>query len=252
MLKKTFFLIMFFSMCATVFAHEKPSTLKKHNIGMCVMATGKYDKYAIKMIDSARKYFCTNHNVYFFVFTDQDFPKSNDVTSIFQERLGWPHDTLKRFHVYYKNKTLFNEMDYLFAIDADMLFVAPVGDEILGDTVATQHPGFVDKRGSYETNKKSTAYVGKKEGKYYFAGGFYGGKKDRFIKLLKSNIDHIEKDFKKGYIAVWHDESHLNRYLINNKPDVILSPSYCYPENWDLPYEKKLLALDKNHDEIRK
>ncbi len=252
MIKKTFLLVMFFSICSMVSAYEKPIQLKKYNIGLCVMATGKYDKYAIKMIDSARKFFLNNHNVSFFVFTDQDFPNNADVTSVFQKRLGWPNDTLKRFHVYYKNKSLFDKMDYLFAIDADMLFVAPVGDEILGSLVATQHPGFVDKRGSYETNKKSTAYVEKKEGKCYFAGGFYGGKKDNFIKLLKSNIDNIEKDLKKDYIAVWHDESHLNRYLINNKPDVVLSPSYCYPESWNLPYEKKLLALDKNHEEIRK
>ena len=32
---------------------------------------------------------------------------------------------------------------------------------------------------------------------------------------------------------------------------VILDPSYCYPESWDLPFPKRLLALDKHHEEIR-
>jgi histo-blood group ABO system transferase len=62
---------------------------------------------------------------------------------------------------------------------------------------------------------------------------------------------NIKIDFEKNFIAVWHDESHLNRYMIDNTPTKILTPSYCYPENMYLPYHKKLLALDKNHKELR-
>ncbi len=49
-------------------------------------------------------------------------------------------------------------MDYLFATDADMRFVGPVGDEILAKLVATQHPGFVGKRGvmKREKNRRHT------------------------------------------------------------------------------------------------
>lgn len=53
-------------------------------------------------------------------------------------------------------------------------------------------------------------------------------------------------------MAVWHDESHWNRYCIDHKPTTILSPSYCYPESWNLPYKKRLLALDKDHIAYRK
>ncbi len=66
--------------------------------------------------------------------------------------------------------------------------------------------------------------------------------------FLANNIDI---DYSRGIIAVWHDESHMNRYFIDNSPTVILSPSYCYPENVNLSYTKRLLALDKNHQEIR-
>ena len=220
-------------------------------IALNVMATGKYAQYAEQMIASARTYFCTDHTVRYFVFTDGYVTPAPDVTKIYQKRLGWPHDTLMRFAVYLKNKDLFNDFDYLFAIDADMLFVAPVGSEILSKRVATQHPGFVGKRGTYETNRASAAYVAPQEGKTYFAGGFYGGERESFFSMMETVVANIEQDLHSDYIAIWHDESHLNRYFIDNPPTKILSPSYCYPETWNLPYTKRLLALDKNHHKMR-
>ena len=148
-------------------------------------------------------------------------------------------------------KIFFNDFDYLFAVDADMLFVAPVGSEILSKRVATQHPGFVGKRGTYETNRASAAYVAPQEGKTYFAGGFYGGERESFFSMMETVVANIEQDLHSDYIAIWHDESHLNRYFIDNPPTKILSPSYCYPETWNLPYTKRLLALDKNHHKMR-
>jgi len=231
-------------------ANEKFEEQKK--IGLCVVATGRYDKFAQEMIDSARVHFCKNHQVTFFVFSDGSIKESPDVVQIHQKRLGWPHDTMKRFEIYDKNRDKLDQMDYLFAVDADMLFVAPIGDEVLSDLVGTQHPGFVGKKGSYEKNKLSRAYVHKKEKKIYFAGGFYGGKKEEFFKLVRKNKENIDADLAHGLIAVWHDESHLNRYFIDNPPSLVLSPSYCYPESWQIPYPKKLIALDKNHEEMRK
>jgi len=144
------------------------------------------------------------------------------------------------------------KMDYLFACDADMRFVGPVGSEVLSDLIGTEHPGFVGKRGTYETRSASTACVGEDEGERYFAGGFYGGARDSFFGLLEGVMKQIKLDQAADVMAIWHDESHLNRYFINHPPTLVLPPSYCYPESWDLPYEKRLLALDKNHAEVRK
>jgi hypothetical protein len=47
----------------------------------------------------------------------------------------------------------------------------------------------------------------------------------------------------------------MNRYLIDNPPTLSLTPSYCFAEefmgNPDYPYEPKIVALKKNHDELR-
>lgn len=229
-----------------------------YNIGLCIMATGRYVKFAEEFIPSCREHFFKGHNVTYFVFTDGELKEEDDVVKVYQKRLGWPYDTLMRFETYEKHKDLYENLDYIFASDADMLYLEDVGEEMLGDLVGTQHPGFVNKRGSYETNRKSTAFVRPREGKYYFAGGFYGGKKENMIKLWQTTIKNINKDLEKDYIAVWHDESHINRYFIDNPPTVVLSPAYCYPEAaihnpdyWKLNYPKKLLALDKNHAEYQ-
>lgn len=216
------------------------------------MATGKYIQFVPPLIQSARTFFCTNHDVTYFVFTDQKAQLGDDVKIIYQKRLGWPFDTMHRFHTYLKNREQLEEMDYLFACDADMLFTDTVGNEILGDRVGTQHPGFVGKKGSYETNPLSTAYVHPQEGTCYFAGGFYGGKKTEFFTLLQTTIYNIDKDLEQDFIAVWHDESHLNRYFIDNPPTIILSPEYCHSDTiFDQRFKPHLVALTKKHEEYR-
>ena len=132
-----------------------------------------------------------------------------------------------------------------------MRFVGDVGDEILGDSVATIHPGFLGGRGTPETRPQSTAYIHPMDNLVYYAGGFNGGSSSNFLKMSEQIDRNIDVDSRNGIIAVWHDESHLNKFFTKNKPTTVLNPSYCYPESWNLNYDKKLLALDKNHDEIR-
>ena len=173
---------------------------EKGNVGLLVVATGKYISFVHPLIESARKHFCRNHRVTYFVFTDQELDPPEDVVRIDQRRLGWPYDTMMRYQMYLDHWEKLSKQDYLFACDADMLFVGDVGDEILGKRVATLHPGFVGKRGSYETNSRSKAYIGAKEGSCYFAGGFYGGERDSFLHILTTNMEHIEDDLKRGLL----------------------------------------------------
>lgn len=240
-----------FCLTAWAFSHEtSPKTSFK--VGLMVVATGKYIQFVEPLVTSAHKHFLPGHQVTYFIFTDGQVPQDDSIISINQKRLGWPFDTMMRFAMYAGQKNLLQDMDYLFACDADMLFVDTLGDEILGDLVGTQHPGYVGRRGTYETRPISTAYISPQEGSIYFAGGFYGGKAASVLTMAETITQNIQTDLDKNVIAVWHDESHLNRYFINHKPTVILNPSYCYPESWKLPYPKKLLALDKNHAAMRK
>ncbi len=105
----------------------------KFNIAVLVAATGKYIKFIPPLISSAKKYFCRNHNVTYFIFTDGFLEESESIIKVYQKRLGWPHDSMLRCQMHYGISERLEKMDYVFTIDADMRFVDFVGDEILSD-----------------------------------------------------------------------------------------------------------------------
>lgn len=227
-------------------------------VALLIVATGKYIDFLDKLKYSADKYFLTDCDVYFNVFTDKEINRK------YFHKVAhnpWPSSTLNRFHFFKQYESELQGYDYLFYIDVDTLFTAQVTNEILSDRTAVQHCGFVSVRGSYETNPKSMSYVAPNEGTHYFGGGFWGFSNTEFWKFINKAIDMIDTDKANGIVPVHNDESVLNRYLIDNKPTFILSPSYHYPQS-ELPYYKKIwggvdyeckiLLLDKNHEEVRK
>jgi histo-blood group ABO system transferase len=226
-----------------------PLSTSPKKVGLLIFATGRYVHFVPPLIASAEHLFLPGHEHTYFVFTDhsEQLPKQPNIVPIFQKKLGWPHDTMMRYSAYNDHKDLYKDMDYMYACDADMLFVNYVGDEILGDLVGTLHPMFTWRRGTYDTNPQSTAYVAPNDGTHYFAGGFYGGSRDAFSQMVQELTDKTKQNTSHNVIALWHDESHLNRYFIDHKPSVILSPSYCYPQGWDIGYSPRLVALYKNH-----
>lgn len=232
----------------------RPKAQTRYKIGLLIVATGQhYFTCAKELIESAQKHFCADHDVTYFVFTDGHLSMPG-VVILEQQRMGWPYDSMMRFHTYYKYREHFADYDYLFACDADMRFVAAVGDEILGERVATIHPQVRFRQGIYEDNPFSTACVGRNQTSHYCAGAFYGGTKDEFIKLIYTAQENINIDLARGYIARVNDESHLNKYFTIHKPTVLLGPEYCHFESWHSPYKPKLVArdsLDANKKNMR-
>ncbi len=229
----------------------------KAHVGFLVVATGKYIRYIEALFKSAEQYFLPGHPRTFFVFTDHidEAPKGPNIIPVYQKRLGWPYDTMMRCKMYIDHQDLYQNIDYLYACDADTLVTDVVGDEILGDLVATRHPCFEGRRGTYENNPHSLAYVAPYEGKYYFAGGFYGGKTAEFIKMNQTMYDNIMTDLEHGIMPLWHDESHLNRYFIDHQPTLILSPEYYWAPRWSDNFHCRMLIVQKNAaetNELRK
>lgn len=230
-------------------------------IGLAVIATGKYLQFVQPLALSAMEDLWDGHDKHILVFSDhwrgmtqQKMSESLSIWFLEAEHLGWPGATLYRHRTILGHERLLDSMDYLFMCDADMEFVAPVGDEILSDRVGTIHPGFFNKPRSqwtYENRPQSTAYIPDGAGERYYAGGFQGGRTDVYLKACRTIAENVAKDEANGITAVWHDESHWNRYLFEHPPTLELDPGYCYPESWTLPFERKILALDKDHAAMR-
>ena len=222
-------------------------------IGLLIIATNKYTTFIEPLIKSADDNFLNNQEVTYFIFTNKPLKliSTRNINYINVEHKDWPWMTLGRYKIFSDSHDELSKMDYLYYCDADMRFVGVVGDEILSDLVATQHPGYYGTKGTPETNHSSLACVYPNEDMQYFAGGFNGGSSYEYLKMSKIISTNIDIDYSNGIIAIWHDESHMNRYLIDNKPTKILNPSYCYGESMNIPFERKLITLDKNHSEIR-
>lgn len=205
-------------------------------------------------------------------YLEQVIPIISDlnVTVFPVESQPWPYPTLMRYHMFLSEEEYLKKFDYIFYLDLDMRIVNIVGDEILGEGLtAAQHPMYALRQQfwyPYEPNPESAAYI-KATGRLleapdgrklfeplYAAGGFQGGKTQMFIDAMKAMKEGINKDFKRNYIARWNDESHWNKYLYDNPPSVVLSPSYVYPDSlieqyyvklWGCNYAPKIITLTK-------
>ena len=228
---------------------------------ICILtiATNKYIQFVEKLYDNIEEHFLNGHEIEGIIFTEHEVETSDNIKISQIEHEPWPIPTLKRYNYFMKEAEHISKYDYCFYFDVDMGIIEKVGDEVLGNLVATMHPyqTFYSKSDrSYDRNPKSLAYVKPgDEGENYYAGGFNGGTTKRFLEMAEVISDRVTKDLEDGVVALWHDESHMNRYLIDNPPTLSLTPSYCFAEeqmdNANYPYEPKIIALNKNHNELR-
>lgn len=225
-------------------------------VALCVIATNNYIDFVPQLLVSAEQYFLNGHNVDFVVFTDNKDLYLGPVIKWHIKHEPWPAMTLKRFHFY--SSVDLSGYDYVYHIDADMRFVAPIGEEIFGELVGVQHPGYFRGGGAWETNSKSFAYVPKKKQRHYIAGGFQGG--SRYWQMCEALAAWVDFDKLHNHVGTWHDESYWNK-VYADYPELftILPPSYCMTESpikqkaWGIDhFEPKILALEKDHSKYQK
>jgi hypothetical protein len=256
------------------------------NVALMTMATGRYVELLDGLVESARRHFFAGAPRRIFVFTDAegDAPPfaSGEVIPLAIEHEPWPMVTLKRFHYFTRYREALLEADYLFYIDVDMRFVADCGEEILpsggSGLVAVRHPAFYrghrgiashaldaltggrwsarplpHRKLPFERNPQSRACVDDADHCVYYYGAFNGGESRAFLAMAERLRDAVEDDLARGIVAVWHDESHLNRYLCEHAPKS-LTPAYAFPQSGypHLSHLKPVIvALDKDHAYFR-
>lgn len=238
--------------------------LTKGKIGILVIALGRYTEFWPELYTSCEKYFLPNYKKEYYIFTDAKkikFERKNNVHSIYQKKLGWPFDTMMRFEMFASQKDLLKECDYLYFLNINLVCRKTVGEEIIPKEehdflMVCSHPGYYNKPVQaypYDRNPNCTAYIPMGKGNHYAPGGFNGGRSAEFLKFCEISAQNVRIDLKNKIIAQWHDESHLNKYILDKKP-LIMPINYMYPKSvkWlskDNPYAQdiKMELRDKVH-----
>lgn len=231
-----------------------------------MIATRKYKQFVQPLLNQLAENFLDGHAKIVFLFTDQEMALNGHGTLVRQIVIPdykFPQATLYRYRVFKDNAGAFKGCSHLFYSDVDMGCVGKVKREILGDGLTVvRHPGFfgLGGWGSNNVHPESMAFVPEEARQKYFAGGFQGGKTEVYLKMCKELAANIEDDEKRGIIAEHNDESHMNHYLVAHPdiPRIELDSGYCMVEsvylreNWKIDHlPVKIIALDKNHAEMR-
>lgn len=232
-------------------------------VAVLYICTGRYSVFWPEFFKSAQRYLLPDHDKHFFVFSDADAALFNspDVSRIYQERLGWPDATLRRFHMFRAIEDRLREFDYIFFFNANCLFVDIVDEGILPlaeeELTVVHHPGYYGMDNTefgFERNSASRAFIPHGQGRHYVVGGINGGRTAEYCAMINELALAIDVDRENGITALWHDESHLNAYILNRQYK-LLSPTYCCPEDTPFPGQTKILIRSKKkyggHDWLR-
>jgi hypothetical protein len=208
-------------------------------IGVMIISTGgpRYTQFIPALRDSLRAFFPPHQTI---LFTDAADDFGVDIKIPYSVS-GWPIGTLMRYKAFLGARDILEQYDYLFYLDCDMKIMAPIdASEICGDGItAVIHPAWGIYPLGYEKNPKSLAYIAEepRSPQYpdsnfvYYQGCVQGGKTQNYLDMCTLLSHNIDLDLTNGgYIAIRHDESHLNRYLADHPPAIALDPVYAFPQ----------------------
>ena len=231
-------------------------------VSIIFIGTDKYLNFLPYYYDRVQQFLFPGVEKKIFAFTDGDLEGDvpDSIIPVKIEHKEWPRITLERFHTILGVKEQLLESDYILFLDADMSVNEEIAlDEIFDDKdfVGVHHPchhlqapPHNESPGAFETNEKSTAYL---ENAYdfgvYWQGCLWGGKPQPVIEMMETICARIDQDDENDVVAVWHDETHLNKFFCENFDRVrTLDPSYAYPECYpNYPYHRKIIHLAKDN-----
>ncbi|XP_018596396.2 globoside alpha-1,3-N-acetylgalactosaminyltransferase 1-like [Scleropages formosus] len=237
------------------------------SIAATVFAVGKYIRFLKDFLETAEEHFMVGFKVHYHIFTDQpdEVPQVSmgDGRNISVHHIAklnrWQDISSSRMRIIQNliEEQVHREADYIFCLDVDTKFHFRWGAEALDQLVAQIHPWFYDmsrNQFTYERRPISTAYIPQDKGDFYYIGAMFGGMVEDVHRLVQTCCRNLEADSANGIEAAWQEESHLNWYLLYNKPSKVLSPEYLWHDQRGRTEVMKVIRLSqiiKNNAEVR-
>lgn len=230
------------------------------------IATNGYSSHLLRLLMSGSKNFQHPNKIQWIILTDDpekfqvnsDFPFETTIVEI--ASLKWPEATLLRYE-YMENYFQLVKGKHVIYLDADMEIIEDFTKHIntknwMNGIALVAHPGYwrpsdwksktnfylgnpvhalrdfvrwikFGALGTWETNPKSMAFVRRDKRSIYVCGGTWMGEAHSFLKLCAQLSSKVKRDLENNYIALWHDESHLNSWSSENDHSLLL-PSFCF------------------------
>ncbi|XP_026176328.1 N-acetyllactosaminide alpha-1,3-galactosyltransferase-like [Mastacembelus armatus] len=212
-------------------------------VALTVFAVGRYlDAYLKTFLTSAEQHFMMGLPVTYYVFTDvphqvpeiQLAPQRSLKVIKVEKHSRWQDISMMRMKTIADviESEIRHHFRYVFCFDVDQVFKGRFGSEALGDSVALLHAHYYKlpkERYTYDRNPKSKAFM--ETGDFYYHAAIFGGLCESVKKMADECYLSIMEDKINNVEALWHDESHLNKYFWLNKPSRLLSPEYCWDES---------------------
>jgi len=232
-------------------------------VAVCFIGTSRYIEFLPKYYENIEKYFLPGVEKTILAFTDGELDGLPDnIIHYYQEHLDWPYITLTRFEIIKRASDVISNNDWFVFIDADALVVDTITEEEFFNPnksfFGVHHPCHFLKMsphdkmpGAFEINPKSTACIKDTDDtSVYYQGCLWGGKVPDVLEMIDELDRRVNIDFKDEVIAVWHDESQLNKFYCEQKESVhTLGPEFAYPEVFAnaCNFEPKIVHLAKEN-----
>lgn len=223
-------------------------------VALLYIGVGKYFCFWEDFYKTCEQNFLPGIEKHYYFVTDQEAEVADNVTTIYQQDLGWPCNTMYRFMFFLRKKEELKAYDYMFFCNANTRFVQTITpEEILpmkpedgGLLMLTWQAFDADPETfGFERRAESAACVPYGTKQIYYQGTLNGGTGEEFIKLLEGCHNIVDTDFRNGYVPVAHDESALNAYMMGRKCKLVDS-TYGRPEHRDKKHTAKIVFCDKD------
>lgn len=227
--------------------------MNKKKIAILYICTGQYYELFESFYESAKKYFLTDHDKTFFVWSDTKPPKKDDIIHMPKKWKPYPHALMWRYTFFLEAKEQLKDYDYCFFFNANMICLNPIYDE---DVIPTDTPFVaaeqlyqfrISKEERFESIKtkfwtncpKSPAFIPLQYWKdhpdhCWLMGGFNGGKSKDWIEMSEQIDEWVRYNYEHGLYLKWHDEPFMNKYMIDHGVRRLNPYGFLnwYPSTW--------------------